>query len=64
MLLVHDHEAELGKFNFLFQQGMRADHELRISLRDVTPDFAFAISLQRARQQDDAVSGIFQNPSR
>ncbi len=63
MLLVHNDEAGLGKFNFLFQQGMGANDKLRISLRDVPPDFAFAITVQRARKQDDSVSRIFQNLS-
>ena len=43
---------------------MCANDELRISLCDVTPDFAFAVTVQRARKQDDPVSRIFQNLSR
>jgi hypothetical protein len=35
---------------------MRADDQLRISLRDMTPDFAFAIFFQGTGQQDNAIS--------
>ena len=64
MLLVDDDQARLRELNFLLQQSMRADHELRVSLRDVAADFALAVGFQRAGQQDDAVSGILQNSAR
>ncbi len=64
MLLINNDQPRLRELNFFFQQSMSADHELRISLRDVAADFALAVSLQRAGQQNDAVAGILQNPPR
>ena len=64
MLLVNDDQPRLRELDFLFQQSMRADDELRISLRDMAADFALAVALQRAGQQDDAVSRILQNSAR
>src|SRR4029077_16231963 len=64
MLLVHDHQARLRKLYFLFQQSVSADDELRVSLRNVAADFPLAVGLQRAGQQNDAVSGILQNSAR
>src|ERR1700689_326894 len=64
MLLVNDHQPRLRELDFLFEQSMRADHKLRVSLRDVPADFALAVSLQRAGEQNDSVSGILQNSAR
>ncbi len=64
VLLVDDYQAWLGELNFFFQQSVRADDELRISLRDVAADFALAIGFERAGQQDNAISGILQNSAR
>ena len=61
VLFVHDHQAQLGELDFLLDQGMGADDQLRVALRDVAADFALAVFFQRAGQQHDPVSGIFQN---
>jgi len=64
MLLVHDDQAELLKFDAILNQRVRSDDELRIPLRDVAPHVAFAVLVERAGQQNDAVAGSFENLAR
>lgn len=64
VLLVNDDQAWFRELNFLFQQSMGADDKLRAPLRDVAADFALAVRLQRAGQQDDAIAGILQDSAR
>ena len=61
MLLVDDYQAELGEFDALLEQSMGTDHQVGISLRDMTADVALAIRLEGAAQQDDAITGAFEN---
>src|SRR5258708_28349361 len=64
MLLVDDDEAGLREFHFLFEQGMRADDELRVSLRDVAANLALAVGFQRAGQQNNSVAGVLEDFAR
>ncbi len=64
MLLIHDHQPQLGKLDFLLQQRMRPNYQLCVSLRDMPPHLPLAVRLQRSRQQHNAVPGILQNPPR
>src|SRR5882672_7330718 len=43
---------------------MRADYQLRVALPDVATYFTLAIRLKGAGEQDNAVSGLFQNAAR
>ena len=61
VLFVDDHQAQLGELDFLLDQGVGSDDQLRVALGDVAADFAFAIFFDRAGQQHDPVSGILQN---
>ena len=61
VLFVDDYQPQFGELDFLLDQGMGADDQLRIALGDVAADFALAVFFHRAGQEDDPVSGIFQN---
>ena len=61
MLFVDDDQAQFGELDFFFEQGVRADDELRVALGDVAADFALAVGFERAGEQNDAVSGVFEN---
>ena len=43
VLLVNNHEAELGELDFLLDQGMRSDYKLCAALSDVAADLALAV---------------------
>ena len=43
VLLVYDHQAQPGELNFLLDQRVGSDHQLRVALRDVAADFALAV---------------------
>ena len=64
VLFVHDDQAEIFEFDAVLNQRVRSDDELRVSLRDVAADVAFAVLFERAGQQHDAVSGSFENLAR
>src|SRR5258708_7354965 len=64
MLLVDDDEAGLREFHFLFQQGVGADDELRVSLRDVAANLTLAVGFQRAGQQNNSVAGVLEDFAR
>ena len=64
MLLVDDDQAKFGELDAFFQQGVGADDQVGVALRDVPADFALAILFERASEQDDAVSGAFQDAPR
>ena len=61
VLFVDDDQAEFGELDFFFDQGVSADDQLRVALGDVAADFALAVFFERSGEQDDAVSGVFQN---
>ncbi len=63
MLLVDDHQSDVGELDFFFQQRVRANHQLRIALRDMPTDLPFSVVLQRASQKDNTISGVLQNPA-
>src|ERR1039457_1494464 len=56
VLLVDDDEVEFFEFDAILNKGVSADDQLRTTLRDVTADVAFAILLERAREQHDAIA--------
>ena len=56
MLLVDDDQARFRELNFFFQQSMCADDELRVSLRNVAADFAFAIGFQATLTKNTTLS--------
>ena len=58
VLLIHDYETKLFELNAFLDQGMRPNHELSISLRNMPPDGALAILLERAGQDNNAVAGF------
>ena len=64
VLLVDDDQAELVELHILFQQGVGADHQLGVALRDVPAGVALAVLLHGAGQQHDAVAGLFQDSPR
>src|SRR5579863_4806373 len=64
MLLVYDDQAEVGEFHFFLEQRMRADHELRVTLRDVSPHFTLAVRFERAGEENNAVACVFKNSAR
>ena len=61
VLLVHDNQAEVFEFHAILNQRVRSDHKLRVALRNVTPHVALSVQLERAGEQHDAVTGLFQN---
>src|SRR5450631_1240980 len=56
VLLIHNHQTEFREFDFLFDQRMRADDQLRVALHDVAPNLAFAAVFERAGQQHNAIA--------
>ena len=64
MLLVDNHETQFGELDAFFQQGVRANDQVGVALRDVAADIALAILFDGAGQQHDAVSSAFENPPR
>ena len=61
MLFVDDDQPQFGELDFLFDQSVGSDDELRVALGDVAADFAFAVFFHRAGQEHNPVSGILQN---
>jgi hypothetical protein len=55
MLLINDHQPELFEFNLLLDQGVRANHQLRISLCNMPSDFALAVFFKRTCQKNDSI---------
>ncbi len=64
MLLVDDDQAELVELDCLLNERMRADHQLRVALRDVMTRLLLAARLLRAGEQHDAIAGGFENAPR
>ena len=64
MLLVDDHQAELVEFNRLLNERVRADHQLRVALRDVVARLLLAADFLRAGEQNDAIAGGFEDVAR
>ncbi len=61
VLFVDDDQPQSSELDLLLDQGVSADDQLRVALGDVAADFAFAIFFHRTGEQDDPVSGVFQN---
>ena len=61
VLFVDYYQPQFGELDFLLDQGMSADDQLRVALGDVAANFALAIFFHRTGQEDDPVSGMFQN---
>ncbi len=57
VLLVYHHQAQIFEFDSILNQGVGADHQLRVALRYVAAHFALAVLLEGAGQEHDAVSG-------
>ncbi len=64
MLLVDDDQAELVELHRLLNERVRANHQLRVALRDVVARLLLAARLLRAGEQNDAIAGGFQNAAR
>src|SRR3954463_12714093 len=64
VLLVNDDEAQLCEFNFLLDQGVGSDHQLRAALSDVAADLALAVVLKRAGEKHNSVSRRFKDAAR
>ena len=54
MLLVDHDQAKAVELNFLFNQGVSADDELRSAAVDEAAVCALAVFVERAGEQDDA----------
>src|SRR6266581_4473708 len=58
VLLVNGDEAETREFHVVFNQGMRADDELRFARTNMIEGGGFLRSFQAADQQLDAIAGF------
>ena len=64
MLLVDDHQSELVELDSLLNECVRADHQLRVALRDVMTRQLLAAGFLRSGEQHDAIAGGFENAAR
>ena len=64
VLLVNNYEAKFGELNFLLDESMSTNHQLRIALSDVAPGFALAIVFEGSGEQNDAISRRLKNATR
>ncbi len=55
VLLIDDDEAEIGELDFLLDESVRADDEVRLALSDAAARGALQIIVERAREERDAV---------
>jgi hypothetical protein len=56
VLLVDHHQAQLVELDFLFNQGVRSDDQLRLAAIDEAARLALAVFVERAGEQNDAIA--------
>src|SRR6266567_8984152 len=64
VLLVNGDEAETREFHVVFNQGMRADDELRFARTNTIKGGGFLRSFQAADEQLDAIAGFGEDAAR